>query len=70
VLNPSGSVQAGHDGGRAAKARPSGQELQERIRARAYELFEQRGRHEGFDQEDWARAEAEVLAEFEREKSA
>jgi hypothetical protein len=67
VLNPSGSVQEGRH---AAGARPSGQELQERIRARAYELFEQRGRQEGFDQEDWSRAEAEVLAEFEREKSA
>ena len=67
ILNPSGSVQEGRH---AAGVRPSGQELQERIRARAYELFEQRGRQEGFDQEDWARAEAEVLAEFEREKSA
>jgi|ERR1051326_2101801 len=67
VLNPSGSVQEGRH---AAGVRPSGQELQERIRARAYELFEQRGRQEGFHDEDWARAEAEVLSEFEREKSA
>ncbi|MGC2696498.1 MAG: DUF2934 domain-containing protein [Candidatus Angelobacter sp.] len=42
----------------------------EQIRLRAYELFEQRGRIEGFDQEDWARAEAEVLAKFRRGKSA
>ncbi len=67
VLNPSGSVQEGRHG---SGARPSGQELQERIRARAYELFEQRGRQEGFHQQDWAQAEAEVLSEFEREKSA
>lgn len=59
-----------HDGGRTSQTRPVGLELQERIRARAYELFEQRGRQEGFDQEDWAQAEAEVLAKFEREKSA
>src|SRR5262249_20039429 len=57
VLNPSGSIQEGRH---AADVRPSGSDLHERIRARAYELFEQRGRHEGFDQEDWARAEAEV----------
>ena len=42
----------------------------EEIRIRAYELFEQRGRLDGFDQEDWARAEAEVLARFQKEKSA
>lgn len=44
--------------------------IEQRIRVRAYELFEQRGRVEGFDQEDWARAEAEILAKFERGKSA
>lgn len=42
----------------------------EQIRIRAYELFEQRGRLDGFDLEDWARAEAEVLARFQRGKSA
>ncbi len=67
VLNPGGSVQ---EAKQATRLRPSGQELQERIRARAYELFELRGRREGYDQEDWAQAEAEVLSEFEREKSA
>lgn len=42
----------------------------EQIRFRAYELFVERGRLDGFDQEDWARAEAEILAKFEQEKSA
>src|SRR5262249_47330899 len=42
----------------------------EQIRFRAYELFEERGRLDGYDQEDWARAEAEILAKFQREKSA
>jgi len=44
--------------------------IEEEIRVRAYELFEQRGRHEGFHDEDWARAEAEVLAKYRRDKSA
>jgi Protein of unknown function (DUF2934) len=50
--------------------RTAGPELVEQIRARAYELFEQRGRLEGYDQQDWTQAEAEILAKFQREKSA
>jgi len=46
------------------------QRIEEEIRIRAYELFEQRGRLEGFHHEDWARAEAEVLAKYRRDKSA
>jgi hypothetical protein len=46
------------------------QRIQEEIRTRAYELFEQHGRLEGFHDEDWARAEAEVLAKYRRDKSA
>lgn len=38
--------------------------LQEQIRVRAYQLYEQRGRTDGHDLEDWLRAEAE-LAEAE-----
>lgn len=34
--------------------------LEERIRQRAYELYEQEGRQEGRDEEYWLRAEAEV----------
>jgi hypothetical protein len=45
-------------------------EIQEQIRIRAYELFVERGRHEGHDREDWERAEAEVLSKYQREKSA
>jgi hypothetical protein len=33
--------------------------LQKRIRARAYQLFEQRGREHSHDLEDWLRAESE-----------
>lgn len=35
-------------------------DVQEQIRLRAYELFEQRGRAEGHDLEDWLQAEAEI----------
>ncbi len=33
--------------------------VEEAIRVRAYQLFEQRGRVHGYDVEDWFRAEAE-----------
>ena len=36
------------------------QTTEERIRARAFELFEERGREEGHDWEDWFRAEEEI----------
>lgn len=35
--------------------------VEEYIRQRAYQLYEQRGRTDGFDLDDWFRAEAEVL---------
>jgi hypothetical protein len=38
--------------------------VEEEIRRRAYELFEHRGKQHGYEQEDWARAEAEVLARY------
>lgn len=37
------------------------EELQERIRERAYELFEARGAVPGHDLEDWVMAESEIL---------
>ncbi len=36
-------------------------ELEERIKQRAYELYEQRGGIHGFDIDDWLQAENEVL---------
>ncbi|HZU30307.1 MAG TPA: DUF2934 domain-containing protein [Candidatus Angelobacter sp.] len=65
-------VSQGSNGNKAENAgyRPTEQGIIELIRIRAYELFEERGRAEGYHQEDWARAEAEILAKFEREKSA
>jgi hypothetical protein len=35
-------------------------ECQERIRLRAYDLYEQRGREDGLDLDDWLRAESEL----------
>ncbi len=41
-------------------------ELESAIRTRAYELYLERGRQDGFDQDDWFRAESEVLGQTER----
>lgn len=35
-------------------------ELQEQIRRRAYEVYEQRGRDDGHELDDWLQAESEV----------
>ena len=41
----------------AAVAEPS---LEEKIRLRAYALYDERGREDGHDVDDWLRAEAEL----------
>lgn len=38
----------------------SGRDHQEQIRRRAYELYEQRGRGDGFALDDWLQAESEL----------
>jgi hypothetical protein len=43
-------------------SKESNVEVLEKIRLRAYELYEQRGRWEGHDVEDWLKAESEVTA--------
>jgi hypothetical protein len=40
---------------------PGAAPSQDRIRARAYELYERRGRGPGQDQQDWLCAEQEIL---------
>lgn len=35
--------------------------LEEQIRLRAYQLYEQRGRQDGFAEQDWIQAEGELL---------
>lgn len=37
------------------------QDVQEQIRRRAYELYQQRNGEDGSPEEDWLRAEAEIL---------
>ena len=44
--------------------------LAEEIRSRAYELYEERGREEGHETEDWLRAEAEIIGKKVRAVSA
>jgi hypothetical protein len=46
-----------------ARARNSEEDVQRRIRERAYELFERRGRANGFDRQDWFEAERQVRRE-------
>jgi Protein of unknown function (DUF2934) len=44
--------------------------MEEEIRFRAYQIFEERGRQEGQHHDDWVRAEAEIRAKYQRAKSA
>jgi hypothetical protein len=47
---------------------PTIQQLEERVRQRAYELYVERGREEGHEREDWMRAETEVASGQGRRK--
>lgn len=40
--------------------------MEEEIRRRAYEIYEERGGTHGLDQDDWYRAEQEVAARYGR----
>jgi hypothetical protein len=44
-----------------AKKKPVEPLLEKEIQMRAYELYEQRGKQDGFAIQDWLRAEAEVM---------
>ena len=46
------------------------QELDHQIRERAYELYEERGREEGHDEEDWYRAKEELTVKKFRTATA
>jgi hypothetical protein len=54
----------------ANKTAPVSIDLQGEIRRRAYELYEERGSVHGYEQEDWAKAEREILARHNRKQSA
>jgi hypothetical protein len=43
-------------------------DIEERIRQRASELYEQRGRVDGFALDDWLRAETEILGAQKQQK--
>ena len=45
-------------------------EVEDIIRRRAYEIYEQRGKADGFELDDWVQAEAEVLGSREMPKAA
>jgi Protein of unknown function (DUF2934) len=49
---------------------PKTPELDDKIRRRAYELYEERGRADGSELEDWIQAETEVLASNHTAKAA
>jgi hypothetical protein len=46
------------------------QDALEQIRRRAYELYEQRGRQDGFHEQDWLQAESEVLLRSRTSRTA
>ena len=59
---PRPKVSAGRHGSTGKVATmPGGVPSQDMIRARAYELYENRGREPGQDEQDWLRAEQEIL---------
>lgn len=43
--------------------------LDEKIRRRAYDLYEQRGRRNGHELDDWLQAEAEVTGNKRKQRS-
>ena len=45
-------------------------EVEDRIRRRAFELYEQRGRGDGSELTDWVQAEEEVLSSEDRARAA
>jgi Protein of unknown function (DUF2934) len=49
----------------AVAVKNSGSELQDQIRHRAYELYEQRGSNDGHEVSDWLQAESEVAQKKE-----
>jgi len=44
--------------------------LQEQIRCRAYQHYEERGKMDGHDLEDWLLAEAEIMSHQVRRKAS
>jgi regulation of enolase protein 1 (concanavalin A-like superfamily) len=53
-------AQENGNGHAALQQTHSNGNVEEAIRVRAYQLFEQRGRVHGYDVEDWVRAKTEI----------
>ena len=53
---------------RQPRSRKSDLPTEERIRRRAYELYEQRGRTDGFALDDWLQAERAILGAQKQRK--
>jgi Protein of unknown function (DUF2934) len=53
-----------------SQVRSASPDLEGKIRQRAYELYEERGRTTGRDQEDWFRAELEVVGGLQNHKQS
>jgi hypothetical protein len=45
-------------------------DLQEAVRRRAYQIYEERGMLDGFELEDWLRAESEIVDRARIQKAA
>ncbi len=54
---------------RASHSTDSSLVRQEKVRCRAYELYEQRGRVHGHELDDWLRAESEITQQFKRRRT-
>ena len=44
-------------------------DIEERIRRRAYEIYEHRGRIDGLDFDDWLQAETEIIGQRRKRKA-
>jgi hypothetical protein len=55
---------------KTSPANGSPADLEAKIRERAYQLYQERGSTPGFENEDWIRAEREVLARQNHQQTA
>jgi uncharacterized protein YegP (UPF0339 family) len=53
----------------ASRTTESSVVLREQLRARAYHIYEQRGRENGHDLDDWLQAESEITQQFRRRRT-
>ncbi len=54
----------------SASINPTPIDLEAQIRQRAYELYQERGYVDGFENEDWLQAEMEVRSRLNQQQSA